>query len=134
MSDRYNKKIPGQFFNVSAQGIYCGFLVPTNVMKKLKNLESAWMSKVRDVLAEHKDEIHISEWTGYFPKDKSGCETVNYVGEESQWYTKEERIELFKPQQPTAVDIYRCTREEAMQIAEEIWREKHPDVKEGEAK
>lgn len=134
MPDRFDKKVPGQFFDVSAQGVYCGFLVPTHVMKKLKKLEAEWMSKVRDALTDHKDEVYLSAWSGYFPKDKSGYETVHYVDEESEWNTKEDRIKLFKPNQPNPVDIYRCTREKATQIAEEIWREKHPDAKEGEAK
>jgi hypothetical protein len=127
--DRFEKKIPGQLFQLGAQ-MYCGFFVPTHVMKKLMRIDAEHAAKVRDVLTEHINDIHLENWTGHFPADANGVctgsEIVHFVDSDA-YSDKEFRISLFKPKQPMPVDVYRCTREEAQQIAEGIWNEKHSE-------
>jgi hypothetical protein len=117
---------PHEMFDVSANGLYCGVFVPTDVMKKLMKINAKWVLEIQQLFNEHKNELLVSNWTGYFPKDESGKVTgstcVQY-SDPNDWTSVEERIALFKPRQPTHVDVYICDRGTGVLIAEEIHKE-----------
>lgn len=118
---------PKEMFDVSANGQYCGVLVPSHVMKKFMKLSNKWSIEIQQLLNEHKDELLVSDWTGVFPKDDEGkilgSQIVRYSNG-NEYNTVEQRISLFKPMQPKHEDVYICTREVAETIAQEIYNER----------
>ena len=113
-------------FNVPAQGIYCGLLMPTKVMRKVMKVQSEATRAIRKILYDYIDEIYPTDWTLANNVDEDGKilkqVTIYYTTDDTD--AVERRIGLFKPRQPQKVDVYIVpTREVAELIAEEVLKE-----------
>ena len=132
---RYEYLYDHEMFDISANGQYCGVLVPTHVMKKFMKISAKWSAEIRQLFNEHKDELLVSDWTGVFPADENGkivgSETVTYSCPED-FNELQGRIALFVPKPPEHKDVYICKRETAKQIAQEIWDEKQQEMVQAE--
>ncbi|WP_239515012.1 hypothetical protein [Enterobacter ludwigii] len=51
-------------------GVYCGVLMPEDVMKKLSKLQAKYLQDVKRLLIENKDRLHPSSWSLYYPDGK----------------------------------------------------------------
>ena len=128
---------PREMFDISANGIFCGVFVPTHVMKKFMKISAKWSAEIQQLLNEYEDELFVSNWAGYFPKDENGritdSQIVKYTDTNEcstapfTTFTTAERIKLFKPAQPEHVDMYICDHDTAVEIAKEIYEENAVD-------
>lgn len=103
---------------------YCGVFMPEEVMRKIVKLQCLYMKQVQTILNDNKEKLLAANWTMATKKDADGKITassyVKYSDANSSWDSVDDRIKLFKPEQPKKVDVYVCDRKTAETIAEEI--------------
>ena len=119
-------------FKLTAQGIYCGVLVPTSVMRKVMKVENQAMNEIRKILHDSLEELYPAEWTLANNKNTSGeilkQITIDYTTNNRDEVNR--RVSLFKPRQPERCDVYIVpNREIAEKIAKEILQEHLREVK-----
>lgn len=121
---------PHTMFEMNAM-TYCGVFMPEEVMRKIVKLQGMYMRQVQTTLNDNKDKLLVAEWTMATKEDVNGkiksSAYVKYSDTCSSFCSVEERIELFKPEQPKRVDVYVCDRETARSIAEELLAEGEVD-------
>ena len=106
-------------------GHCCGFMVPTNVMKKLMKVSAKFEQEVRDILTEHKEDLHTYDWTMYRDSENSKEAEYVYFYDPELELSIDRRIELFRPDQPEPIHaLYKCNRSTAGMIAKKLYEEK----------
>ena len=98
-------------------GGYCGVYMPTHVMKKVVKEHSRMTQRIRDILTEHKAELHAHHWT------MSELTNPVYIDYTVEGEGVEDRINLFKPTPPERVETVYVLPPNSHEKARDIARE-----------